>query len=595
MPHVPPSDPPRPVLAVLLACLALPALARPPPEGPSGWTNKVPVQATQELVVAANPLAVLAGTEILALGGSALDAAVAAQLVLGLVEPQSSGLGGGAFLVIYQAATGQVLTYDGRETTPARVTQDHFLDAGGQPLPFLEAVIGGRAVGVPGTLRALEQAHREQGKLPWARLFAPALRLAERGFILSPRLRAALLKAQDELRGPRGAGAYLYGADGQPKAVGTRLVNPDYAASLRALAADGADALYQGPIATDIVTKIKTHPGNPGRMELADLVHYQAKKRPPLCGTYRARWRLCGMGPPAGTATVLMTLTLLEPFDLASLAPNSLAAVHLISEAERLAYADRDQYLADPDQVCVPLAGLLDGAYLRARGARINPGRSLGTPQPGDPPSPCPAPLSPQGGDREGGTTHVSILDKNGNAVALTSSVESAFGSHQWVRGFVLNNQLTDFAFAPTRDGVPVANRIGPGKRPRSAMSPLLVFDQAQGGRLHAVLGSPGGRHIPQYLVKTLVGILDWGLDPQTAINLGHFGAEATPLTRLERGSPLEALAPGLEALGHQIRLQDLNSGLHLIVRAAEAEPGKPSGGWVGAADPRREGMAAGR
>jgi gamma-glutamyltranspeptidase/glutathione hydrolase len=593
-------------VALAVAFAAASAFAQqPPPELPSGWTDKSIVYTHREMVAAANPLAVNAGAEILALGGSAVDAAVAVQMVLGLVEPQSSGLGGGAFITTYTAASNAVETYDGRETAPAKATGSYFLDSKGIPLGFTQAVIGGLSTGVPGAIRALELAHREKGRLPWASLFAPAIALAEKGFAISPRLYSALAGANAELKGPRGAGSYFYNTDGTPKAIGTVLVNPDYAASLRAIAAGGADALLKGPIAEDIIAKIKTHPTNPGIMEMSDFAAYAAKKREPVCGNYRGRWRICGMSmPSSGAATVLATLGILQNFNVAALKPNTVESVHLVSEAYRLAYADRAVYMADPDFVCVPVAGLVNPDYLKQRATAISLTKSMGVPKPGTP-SGCGK--SEQGvaeEDLEAGTSHVSIVDQDGNAFSMTTTVESGFGSHQWVRGFVLNNQLTDFSFAPAdAQGVPIANRVEPGKRPRSSMAPVLVFDNDNGGRLHAIVGSPGGSNIIQYVAKTLIGIFDWDLDIQSAINLGNFGAQTSATTSLEKGSSVKDLGPGLQALGHTVSVLDINSGIQGITRlnSMPAYTGglaaivKPLSGWAGGADPRREGTAAGR
>ena len=601
---MPSRHPVRFLLALLLSCSA-PLAQQPPPELPSGWTDKTIVYTHHEMVAAANPLAVAAGAQILAQGGSAVDAAVAVQMVLGLVEPQSSGLGGGAFITTYTASTQAVEAYDGRETAPARATPSYFLDSAGRPLGFTQAVIGGLSTGVPGAVRALELAQREKGKLPWASLFQPAIQLAESGFALSPRLFSALQGANPELRGPRGAGSYFYNADGTPKPIGTLLVNRDYAETLRAIAAGGADALLKGPIAADIIQKIKSHPTNPGVMELSDFASYQAKKREPVCGTYRNRWRICGISmPSSGPTTVLATLGILQNYDVASLKPNTVASVHIISEAYRLAYADRAVYMADPDFVCVPVAGLIDPAYLRQRATAISLTRSMGAPTPGNPSGCGKVLLAPEEEQPERGTSHVSIVDAEGNALSMTTTVESGFGSHQWVRGFVLNNQLTDFSFAPAdSQGVPIANRVEPGKRPRSSMAPVLVFDNDNGGRLHAVVGSPGGSNIIQYVAKTLIGILDWGLDIQSAINLGNFGAQTSPTTSLEKGSSVKDLGPGLQALGHTVSVVDINSGIQGITRinSRHFETSglgaivRPLSGWAGGADPRREGTAAGR
>lgn len=594
-------------LAALLLGLALPlapvAQTAPPPELPSGWTDKSIVFTDRDMVVAANPLAVRAGVDVLAAGGTAVDAAIAVQMVLNLVEPQSSGIGGGAFLVHWDASAAKVETYDGRETAPLAATPSLFLDAQGQPLGFTAAQIGGRSVGTPGVLRALELAHHEHGRLPWARLFDAAIALAEQGFAISPRLYAALVGANAALKNDPVTGAYFYQADGSPKPVGTVLRNPEFAATLRAIAAGGANAFYTGPIASDIVAKVTSHPTNPGLLSAADFAAYRAIKRDPVCGSYRGK-RICGMGmPSSGAVTMLMTLAMIEGYDLKAMGANSADAVHLVAEAYRLAYADRAQYMADPAFVNVPVAGLLDRGYLAERAKLISMSRSMGVPVAGRPPGCCTGPaLAGALPGSEAGTSHVSIVDAEGNAVSMTTTIESGFGSYQMVRGFLLNNELTDFSFAPTgAGGAPVANRVEPGKRPRSSMNPVLVFDDRM--RLEAVLGSPGGSAIIQYVTKTIIGLYDWNLDVQQAINLGNFGAQTSATTQLERGSPLVVLAEPLRARGHTVAIVDLNSGLHGITFTGARDDGRRSGlwailkpyqGWAGGADPRREGIPMG-
>jgi gamma-glutamyltranspeptidase/glutathione hydrolase len=529
------------------------------------------------MVAAAHPLAVEAGLEILRAGGSALDAAVAVQMVLGLVEPQSSGIGGGAFLLHWSSAERRLRAYDGRETAPAAARPERFLDASGRPIPLAEAIASGAAVGVPGVLRMLELAHRRHGRLPWARLFAPAIRLAEQGFAVSPRL-YRLLERESALRNDGAARALYYGSDDRPRPVGERIANPDYAATLRRVAREGADAFYRGEIAADIVRAVRGH-ARPGDMTLEDLARYRALEREPVCLAYRVH-RVCSMGPPAGGVTVLQILGILARTDFADAAPNSAEAVHLFSEAGRLAYADRARYLADPHFVAVPVAGLLDPAYLAAR-ARLVGERSMGRAEPG-----VPRGAQAHADSREAalsGTSHISIVDARGDAVAMTTTIESAFGARIMVRGFLLNNQLTDFAFMPGADGRPAANRVEPGKRPRSAMSPALVFDAE--GRLRAALGSPGGSAIINYVAQAIVAMLDWKLDAQSAAALPHAGSRNGP-TELERGTVYELLAPALAARGHEVRLADLASGLHVIERTP--------GGWRGGTDPRREGAARG-
>ncbi|MEW5862327.1 MAG: gamma-glutamyltransferase [Pseudomonadota bacterium] len=536
-----------------------------------------PAFARRAMVAAAHPLAVEAGLEILRAGGSALDAAVAVQMVLGLAEPQSSGIGGGAFLLHWSRAERRLRAYDGRETAPAAARADRFLDSSGRPLAFAEAAASGAAVGVPGVLRMLELAHRRHGRLPWARLFASAIRLAEQGFAMTPRL-YGLLERESALRNDRAARALFYGADDRPRPVGERIANPEYAATLRRIASGGAGAFYRGEIAADIVRAVRDH-RRPGDMTLEDLARYRALEREPVCLAYRAH-RVCSMGPPGGGVTVLQILGILARTDFAVAAPNSAEAVHLFAEAGRLAYADRARHLADPDFVPVPVAGLLDAAYLAGR-ARLIGERSMGRAAPGAPPGAQAHADSPEAA--LSGTSHISIVDARGDAVAMTTTIESAFGARIMVRGFLLNNQLTDFAFVPESAGRPVANRVEPGKRPRSAMSPTLVFSAE--GRLRAVLGSPGGPAIVNYVAQALVAMLDWGLDAQSAAALPHAGSRNGP-TELERGTAYELLGPPLAARGHEVRLADLTSGLYIVERAP--------GGWRGGADPRREGVARG-
>jgi gamma-glutamyltranspeptidase/glutathione hydrolase len=573
----------------------------PPPELPSGWVDKTIVYTDYDMVAAANPLAVKAGVDTLAAGGSAVDAAIAVQMVLNLVEPQSSGIGGGAFMVTFDPKSGKVETYDGRETAPMAADGNLFMTPTG-PMGFTAAVIGGRSVGTPGLLRLLELAHKEKGKLPWARLFEPAIALCEQGFALSPRLFAALSGANAALKTDPVTGPYFYQADGTPKPVGTIIRNPELAATFRAIAAGGADAFYSGAIADDIVAKVRSHPTNPGLLAAADLAAYKAKKREPVCGQYRGR-TICGMSmPSSGPTTVLMTLAMLEGFDLKAMGPNTADSVHVISEAYRLAYADRGQYMADADFVSVPLAGLLDRNYLAQRAKLISMTKSMGVPTVGQPPGCCAAAVGEGLHHEPEGTSHMSIVDRDGNAVSMTTTIESGFGSYQMVRGFLLNNQLTDFSFTPTTTaGAPVANRVEAGKRPRSSMAPVLVFDGKM--RLDAVVGSPGGSAIIQYVTKTLIGLYDWNLDIQQAINHGNFGAQTTATTQLERGSSVKDLGPALTARGHTVSVVDINSGLHGITFNGVRDDGNRSGlaaivlpyaGWAGGADPRREGTAAG-
>jgi gamma-glutamyltranspeptidase/glutathione hydrolase len=548
---------------------------------PAAWA-KEPARATRHMIATANPLAAEAGLAILREGGSAVDAAIAAQMVLNLVEPQSSGIGGGGFMLHFDAASGRVTAFDGRETAPAAAGDDLFMGPAGEPLKFWAAVIGGRSVGVPGLLDMLALAHRRHGRLPWARLFEPAIRLAREGFAVSPRLHELIstTRGLDTYATARG---YFFSAAGEPLPVGSVLRNREFAGTLAIIAAGGVEPFYRGAIAAEIVAAVRGAAGNPGLMAPADLAGFRARALDPVCGAYRV-WRVCGMGPPSsGGVTVLQILGLLEPFDLAAIEPVSPEAVHLISEASRLAYADRARYLADDAFVPVPVAGLLDRSYLRGRAAAIDRSRSMGAAAAGEPPGSAGLLGAPDAGTEQRSTTHLSVIDAEGNAVSMTTSIESAFGSRLMVRGFMLNNQLTDFSFRPEVDGVAVANRVAPGKRPRSSMAPTLAFD-ADGGLVLAV-GSPGGSRIIAYVAQALIAMLDWGLDAQAALDLPHHVNRNGP-TDLEAGTALEGLAGALAELGHETRPRVMTSGLHAIMVTPH--------GLEGGADPRREGVAVG-
>ncbi len=572
----------RLVLALLLWLAAGAALALGPaqPEAATGYAPK-PVAAGQRfMVVTANAHATEAGVAMLKAGGSAVDAAIAAQLVLNLVEPQSSGIGGGGFLLHCAADGGRVLAYDGRETAPAAARPDRFRTPDGQAMPFRDAMVGGLSVGTPGLLAMLDAAHRAHGRLPWARLFEPAIRLAETGFPVSPRLRR-LLAADPFLPADPEARALFYDAAGQAPPVGAILRNPALAAVFGTLARDGATAFYHSPLAAEMVAAVRGHPTRPGDLTEADLAAYRPTVRAAVCGPYRG-YRVCGMPPPSsGGVSVLQILGLLSRYPQPGPSPLHPLAAHRFAEAGRLAHADRARHLADPDYVDVPVERLLDPAYLRARAHLIDDGRSLGQARPGEFESA--PPLAPAVGPERPSTSHLSVVDAEGNAVALTSSIQAAFGSRVMVRGFLLNNQLTDFAFDPEAAGQRAANRVEGGKRPLSSMAPTLVFDPQ--GRLYAVLGSPGGGRIINYVARALTALIDWRLPPGEVVALPHLGSRNGP-TELERGTAAESLAVTLEEIGHAVKLEDMTSGLHLIVRDAK--------GWLGAADPRREGEAAG-
>lgn len=573
------------------------------PEGSSGYTEKPGWATEQFAVAAANPLATDAGYQVLKAGGSAIDAAIAVQMVLGLVEPQSSGIGGGAFLL--HAAGSQVLAYDGRETAPAAATENLFLKADGQPMAFHDAVVGGRSVGTPGVVRMLELAHREHGKLPWASLLQPAIQLAEQGFKVSPRLHT-LLRSEKFLPSDPVARAYFYGVDGQPLPVGTLLKNPAYAQVLRAIAQHGSQALHEGPVAQAIVDKVRNHPTNPGVLSLQDLAGYQPKKRQALChdwnlpasapGGAARSYAVCGFPPPSsGAIAVGQILGILghTPAARMPLGSDGLPSadwLHYYTEAARLAFADRALYVADPDFVQPPGGSwhtLLDNRYLQER-ARLIGMQSMKVAKPGNP-AQFKVGHAPMPEQIEYGTSHISIVDAFGNALAMTTTIEDQFGSRQMVQGFLLNNELTDFSMAPrAADGQPIANRVQPGKRPRSSMAPTLVFDKATGQVIMSA-GSPGGAQIIHYTAKTLQGVLGWGLTPQQAINLPNFSSLNGP-TLLEAKRFPAATVQALQARGAEVKEQDLTSGLQAITRG-EAH-GKRF--WFGGADPRREGVVMG-
>ncbi len=560
-------------LAVGSAQAELPAVAR---------IERSAVTAKHTMVAAGHPLAVDAGLNMLARGGSAIDAVIATQMVLNLVEAHGSGIGGGAFVMAYDAKKKNVFAYDGREVAPMGATPELFIGPDGKPMAFREAMVGGRSVGVPGLLRVLEMAHARHGKLPWATLFQPAITLAEKGFALPPQLQRHLAN-DNTLPNQPASRAYFYLPDGSPKPVGALMKNPEFAAVLKRVAREGSDAFYKGDIARDIVAAVRNHPTNPGSLSEDDLAAYRARAVEPVCGPYRA-YKLCGMPPPSsGGVAILQILGALERFDMKAVHPGSVDALHLITEAERLAYADRDRYLGDDRFTDVPMAGLIDRDYNRKRSALISMDRSMGKAAAGVPAG-VKTTLADGDTPELPSTSHISVVDRNGNAIAMTTTIESYLGSRVFVHGFLLNNQLTDFSMQPKVNGMAVANAVYPGKRPRSSMSPTLVFDSQQ--RLHMVVGSPGGSAIIPYVAKVLIATLDWGLDMQSAISLPNFGSRNGP-TEIEQGTSYEALTGALQAKGHEVRTAPLTSGLHGIMRTSQ--------GWQGGADPRSGGIAKGQ
>jgi gamma-glutamyltranspeptidase/glutathione hydrolase len=559
---------------------------------PEAGSKKRP-REPRYFISAANPYAVEAGEAVLRRGGSAVDAAVTVQAVLGLVEPQSSGLGGGAFMMHYDPATGALEAYDGREVAPASATPERFLTPTGEPMNFMDAVAGGLSVGVPGAVRMLGQAHQEHGTLPFAELLAPAEQLAEKGFRVSPRLNGLLQKIP-RLKQLPVAAAYFYDKDGAPRPVGYELKNPEYAETLRILMEEGPGAFYRGWIPAQIVEAVNTAP-NPGGMTEVDFLNYAAVKREPVCGPYRGL-RICSMPPPSsGGVTLLQMLSMLQNFDLKGAGAGSIEFIHLMFEASRLAYADRNQYLADQDKAAAAggltvdevIAGLLNTEYLKARAKLIS--RSAAAPKvtAGDPspfvktnaakwkalaPSVSPDPPS---------TSHFTIVDAEGRVVSMTTTVEFAFGSHLMAGGMILNNQLTDFSFVPAQNGVPVANAVAPGKRPRSSMTPVIVFDAD--GEVYAAMGSPGGPAIIGYVAKTLIGVVDFGLSMQAAIDAPNIVyPRGDPF--LETGGFDPQIVDGLKRLGHKVGERELESGVHGFVVKAD-------GTYDGGADRRREGI----
>jgi gamma-glutamyltranspeptidase/glutathione hydrolase len=574
------------VLAVSLvgALLAMGANAQdaPPPEAASGRTAPAVVEAERFMIATANGRATEVGASILRRGGTAIDAMVAAQFVLNLVEPQSSGIGGGAFLLYWDAKARRLSTFDGRETAPMAAGADLFLKPDRTALAFDEALPGGKSVGVPGTLALLELAHRLHGKLPWADLIAPTIDLADRGFEISPRLAGAIAENADSFAPFAATRAHFLATDGSPRAAGTVLRNPEFAQTLRAIAAEGSAPLYRGRIGDALVAAVRGAPVNPGAMTIEDLARYRVIVREPVCGHYRA-FEVCSMGPPSsGGVAVLQILGLLEHFDMAGLGATT-DGFQVLLEASKLAFADRNLYLADSDFVRVPVRGLLDQGYLTARAQQIRLDSSMEKAAAGNPPWREATLLAPDASEKLPGTSHLVIVDGEGDALSMTTTIESGFGSRLMVGGFLLNNELTDFSFVPRENGRLVANRVEGGKRPRSSMAPTIVFDQT--GIPALLVGSPGGSQIIGYVAQALVGVIDWQMSPQQAVASGHVLSRNGP-AELELGTDAAALEPTLAARGQKVQVKPLNSGLHAIAIV--------NGRLWSGVDPRREGTAEG-
>ncbi len=548
------------------------------PEDTYDRTDHAPVVAQNYMVVSANPLATEAGRAVLAAGGSAADAAVAVQLMLNLTEPQSSGLGGGAFALYWDDSAGALTTFDAREKAPMAAMPEYWLGEDGEPLGFFEAVVGGRSVGVPGTPMLLDVLHQKHGRLPWADLMQPTIERAESGFIVSPRLAASIAAAQERaLDQFDTARAYFFDAAGKPRAAGSVLKNPDFARTLRLMASERSRPFYTGAIAGDLVAAVQTEV-NPGILTMADLAGYQVVERDPVCVSYGGR-QVCGMGPPSsGGLTVGQILGVLEFFDLAEMGPTAEAWKHII-EASKLAFADRGLYMADSDFVDMP-KGLLDPDYLAGRSKLIDPENPVDKAEPGTPPWDEAQLWSPHTGPDRPGTSHFVVVDRYGDMISMTTTIETGFGSRVMTGGYLLNNELTDFSFRPEADGKPVANRVEGGKRPRSSMAPTIVLED---GEPLLLVGSPGGSRIIGYVAQTIIAILDWGFDPQAAVSMGHV-VNRNGTTDLEEGTEAADLAG---ALGTEVNIRNLNSGLSAILLR--------DGELTGGADPRREGAAAGQ
>ncbi|WP_404819186.1 gamma-glutamyltransferase [Vibrio tritonius] len=552
------------------------------PEQSTGTEHKSLVTSKHWMVNAANPHASEVGAQILREGGNAIDAMVSMQLMLGLVEPQSSGIGGGAFMVYWDAKQQKLTSFDGRETAPLDAKPSLFLDEKGEPLKFYDAVVGGRSVGTPGVVKLLWDTHQRYGKLPWEKLIEPIAKVAENGFKISPRLAQLIAGDQEKLSRYPDTRRYFFNADGSPKTEGTLLKNPEYAATLKAIAKGGADAFYHGKIAQDIVEHVQTAQGNPGVLSQKDFDTYQVKQREPVCTGYES-YDICGMGPPtSGGMTVGQIVAMTQYFDLPKWGPNDARSWQVIADASRLAFADRDQYIADEDYVPVPKEGLLNRDYLKQRAELIQPGKALTKVEPGKPQWQQAQVRSPDESIELPCTSHFNIIDRDGNVVSMTTSVENVFGSRLMVHGFILNNELTDFSFRSQVDGKPVANRVEPGKRPRSSMSPMIIL---QDNKPYMAIGSPGGSRIIGYVAESLIAHLAWGMDIQQAVSLPHILNRFGQM-EIEKGTSAEKWVSQFKAQGYDVKVQDLNSGLHAI-RVTDH-------GLEGAADPRREGISIG-
>ena len=548
------------------------------PEAATGIIQKQAVLGKKFMIAAANPYASKTGFDILEKGGSAIDAAIGVQMVLTLVEPQSSGIGGGAFILHWDKNNKVLTTFDGRETAPKASTPAMFFDEKGKAVPWIKAVVGGRSVGVPGVLKALKDAHNKYGKLPWDSLFDDAIELADNGFIVSERLSKLItMEFNPGVRKLPNSQGYFF-PNNEPIQPGFLLKNKKLAKVFRSLANDGIAAFYQGWISKKIVDAVQHSKVAPGLLSLNDLKNYQAREVPAVCGAYH-QYNVCGMGPPSsGGISVIQILAQLSHFDLSVYKPTDLTVVHLLTQSARLAFADRNKYIADSDFVSVPVKGLLSPTYIAQRAKLINSEKDMGKAFAGRPNG-----ALTQAKDQAyemPSTTHISIIDTEGNAISMTSSVEMAFGSAVMVEGFLLNNQLTDFSLSPSENGLPIANSIAPYKRPRSSMAPMMVFNADNSLKL--IVGSPGGSRIINYVAQYILAVLSWGLDAQAAMNLPHV-TNRNNVTTLENGTSFSLLKPQLEAKGHKVQIKDLNSGLHAIEIT--------NTGFRGGADPRREGV----